>query len=352
MLPQSKPEHRNPPSDSTKPERRNPPSDSTKLPISLGTAEHNTVHSTSKNVAIACVTDLHCNDDQYPKIVGVVNDLCQQHDTVVMCINGDFVTKIVPGLKSEWVVIGNGADASGNHKERLIKFQGFCSNLRANSKVQLVINLGNHEFMHPKEVTATLKALVALGRVHVVSNIDPGNGPFSGLVKPSVAIAGITFVGYCTNEIFGDLHCKYAKDNGYFVGDWQNHNERFKTAIRKVDTPVLFLLSHETRDKSGKYVWPMLSGCCPSSVKSKFIAIGHDHFDFRKTTSSRLFCDRQAGSVPNLVGGNFAGADRVFCIPPYGFGVGILKFSNFPGHGISSTKSLSNRFDSASFSFK
>jgi hypothetical protein len=290
---------------------------------------------------------LHYNDGQYRKIIKVADDLCRQHDVVVVCINGDFVTKIVPGPQSSWIVIRKGTDASGSHEDRLGEFQSFCHNLlRVNGKVRIVINLGNHEFMHSKEVAATLGTLIAQKRVHVVSNIDPGNGPFSGLIKPSTVISGITFVGYCTNEIYSHRDCEDAKIRRHFVGDWRSHNRRFKKTIRNVNTPILFLLSHETRNKSGKYVWPMVLKHCPALVK--FVAIGHDHGDFRAKTSSRYFGDYRAYSVPNLHNNKyFAGADRIFLVPPYGFGVGILERKK--GKYKSETRSLSSRFSGKSF---
>jgi hypothetical protein len=278
--------------------------------------------------------------------VYAVKELCQKHDTVVVCINGDFVTRIlrVPSTP-RWIVVSSGTDASGTHGDRLEKFRRFCGDLLANNGVQLVINLGNHEFMHPKEVTATLRALVAGGRTHVVSNIDPGNGPLSGLVKPSVAIADMTFVGYCTNEIFGNFHCQLAKNEGYFVGNEQNHRARFKKSIQNVRTPVLVVLSHETRNKSGADVWPMVSAHCPPSVTLKFIAIGHDHYDFRRNNSPRPFKDCRDSY--------FKDAKRVFCIPPFGYGIGTLRLYKKDLNGKISyhcdTKSLSDFFSGDTF---
>jgi hypothetical protein len=213
--------------------------------------------------------------------------------------------------------------------------------------------------MHPAEVAVILRELTVGGRVHVISNIDPGDGPFYGIVRPSAAIAGMTFVGYCTRDIYeNDNKYKYARNNGYFFGDWRGHNARFKNTIRSVNTPGLYLMSHEVRNKSAQYVWPMVSRNCPASVGAKFIATGHDHFDFRGTTSPRRFGDYQAHSEANLGNGlHFGGADRVFFVPPYGFGIGILTFPQFPKAGQlrdladynSETRSLSDRFDGRLF---
>ncbi|MDR2812255.1 MAG: metallophosphoesterase [Puniceicoccales bacterium] len=285
-----------------------------------------TSHLPSQDVAIACVTDLHCNDSQYPKIVRAVNDLCQQYSTVIVCINGDFVTRILrQSSVPHWRVIRSSEDASGTHRDRLEECGRFCDNLLANDMVQLVFNLGNHEFMHPEEVTDWLKVRVSRGRTHVVSNIDPGNGPLSGLVKRSVVIAGVTIAGYCTNEIYKDPHCQFARDRGYLTGNWRTHNARFEECIRAVNTSALVVLSHETRNKSGKYVCPIVSRCCPPSVVLKIIEVGHDHFDFREEDSPRQFGDYPGNAVQNLESNSyFRDADRVFCIPPFGCGIGIL----------------------------
>jgi hypothetical protein len=295
---------------------------------------------------------LHCNDGQYPKIAAAAKDLCRQYDTVVICINGDFVTKIVPGKGSDWVVIAKNTDASGSHKDRLRAFMGFCNELLLNDKLWIVFNLGNHEFMHPDEVTDVLEILVPMKQVYVVSNIDPGIGPFRRLVVPFIDIAGIRFAGYCTNEIYSKNNSyRYAQQRKCFVGGWRDHNRRFEDTIRNVNTPGLYILSHETRDKSAQYVWPMVLKCCPASVRFKLIAIGHDHFDFRQTTSSRRFGNCQAHL------GHFSGADRVLFVPPYGFGMEVLTFPQFPKSGPLmelvdykfETRSLSDRFDGKFF---
>jgi hypothetical protein len=64
--------------------------------------------------------------------------------------------------------------------------------------------------------------------VYVVSNIDPVNGPLSGLVTFFPTIAGITFVGHCTNQIFEDSYWKDVDENSYFVVAWRSHNDDLK----------------------------------------------------------------------------------------------------------------------------
>jgi hypothetical protein len=295
--------------------------------------------SISQNIAIAFLTDLHCNESQYPMILKAIEDLCRQHGTVVVCINGDFVTQITKE-GNFWNVVPTNGNIS-IHRNRANLFLNFCFSLLTNKGVQLVINLGNHEFMHPEEAIFVLGELIKGGRTYVVSNAPLGRGPegkksFAELVKPSVVIGDITFVGYCTNDIIhgksNDLrNYVLAKKQGYLVDDsshgwWQRHNTRFERSIQNVKTSILVVLSHETREISDKFVWPMISKCCPHSVRNKFIAIGHDHFDFRpKTNSSRSFGDFAGGSVPNTNNSHFKGADRVFCIPPFGCGIGILE---------------------------
>jgi hypothetical protein len=237
------------------------------------------------------VADLYRNETQSRNMVHVVNELLKEvgkYKTVVVCVNGTDVS-----------------DAPVDWSERI---QKLYNDFPASDRVQLVINLGNHEFMHPKEVTATLGALVAGGRTHVVSNIDPGNGPLLGLVRPFVAIANMTFVGYCTGKIFRDPRCRIARDKGYFVGDEPNHSARFKESIQNVRTPVLVVLSDGTRNESSVECWPQVLKYCSPQTIHRFVALrGSPEF-------SKDCQDSQ-----------FEGAKRVFYIPPFGRGAGILR---------------------------
>jgi hypothetical protein len=64
--------------------------------------------------------------------------------------------------------------------------------------------------------------------VYVASNVDPVNGLLSGLVTFFIAIAGIAFVGHCTNEICEDSYWKDVNENSYFVAPWRSHNDDLK----------------------------------------------------------------------------------------------------------------------------
>jgi hypothetical protein len=278
-------------------------------------------------VAIVCVTDLHCNDQNYPKIEGSVAELSRASDTVILVINGDIVTKIQKNHGRGSVVVR--ASGGDSHVNRMQAFERFLRNVFQNQNVQIILNLGNHEFMHPDEVAGLCQNMnrnPGNGRFHVVSNV-PGQSRFQGLVQPSVLIGGIAFVGYCTADIYrrGDTNYAYAQEHGYVAQggrrvNCRNHNQRFTDSIRRVNNPVVFILSHEARDQSAQYVWPMVTQNLPTNVL-KFILIGHDHGDWRPDRDST----RPYNIFNNYSG--FQGARSVIIPEPFGRSMEIVEMA-------------------------
>jgi hypothetical protein len=82
-------------------------------------------------------------------------------------------------------------------------FERFLRNVLQNSNMQIILNPGSHEFMHPHEVAGLCQNMNrnhGNGRFPGARNA-PGENRFQGVLQPSVLIDGIAFVGYCMTEI-------------------------------------------------------------------------------------------------------------------------------------------------------
>jgi hypothetical protein len=209
-------------------------------------------------------------------------------------INGDVMTKIRPTLDGKgYEVVPTGPGDS--HEDRLGLFEAFLRGILQNPNVEVIINMGNHEFMHLREFMNFIRRMRAAfpDRFFVTTNVQVGGG-LAGLVQSSVDRHGITFVGYCTADIFGtDLHYAAARRDGYFVakpgGKKANcaaHNERFKGTLKSVNTPAVVILSHENRKTTARYVEPLMHSF-PPCVKEKDLVLGHDHSDCRPNQKSK-----------------------------------------------------------------
>ncbi|MDR1434933.1 MAG: hypothetical protein LBI77_00825 [Puniceicoccales bacterium] len=269
--------------------------------------------STEKKIAVACVTDLHCNDQIYPKIGVRVKELCETNDEVILVVNGDIFTKYNPMYTATIDNIGMGEDLYAFHENHFLSPGGladfFINLMGDNLKIGVVFNIGNHEVMFEyAHLLARFfkKIRDRVGeRFQVVSNLKAkkpdvpmGYGePRDGLVefiKPSARLGQIIFVGYCTTRIFKNAFFKgkslygYGRDHFYGVEKTtEAHDQVFIDNIRnavknKMDSSVLFLLAHEgTRTFSD--VWKKVEkdsqnkGNYLSTMEQRIIVTGHAH---------------------------------------------------------------------------
>jgi hypothetical protein len=268
---------------------------------------------TAKKIALACVSDLHCNAQVYPEIGDKVKKLCETNDVVILAVNGDIFTKYDPKhfhIDND----GMGEDLNAFHEKHFLAPGGFADffiNLMGdNEKIGVVFNIGNHELMFEYAhlfVCFLKKIRDSVGeRLHVVSNLKAKKPDVpmrlegeieNGLVefiKPSVAIEGIIFAGYCTTRIFNDTIFNgkslygYAREHFYALEeDAIAHDRVFVDNIRnavknRMGNLFLVALAHEGthifRD-----VWEKVerdsknNGNYLSTMKQRIIVTGHAH---------------------------------------------------------------------------
>jgi hypothetical protein len=313
----------------------------------------------AEKIAVACVTDLHCNDQIYPKIGVRVKELCETNDAVILVVNGDIFTKYDPWNVSVIDRKGMGKGAYAFHENHFFSPGGladfFINLMGDNSKIDVVFNIGNHEviFKYAHLFARFLKKIRdRVGeRFHVVSNLKAkkpdvpmGDGePRDGLVefiKPFARVRGIIFVGYCTKKILKDTVCKgkslygYAKDHFYDLEKTMDaHDQVFigntRNAVKnRMNSSVLFLLSHEKPKKFNK-VWKKMeedsqnNGNYLSTMKQKMIVLGHSHGDNNYNISNAtVIAPRALGLGMKIVELNLMndsslpGADASACFSP------------------------------------
>jgi 2',3'-cyclic-nucleotide 2'-phosphodiesterase (5'-nucleotidase family) len=268
----------------------------------------------SKKIAIAYVTDLHCNDQNYPKIGNEVKKLCKTNGVVILVVNGDIFTKYDPGYVATIDNDGMGKDLDGFHKKHFFPSGGladfFINLMENNSKISVIFNIGNHELMfgYPHLLACFFKRIKdsVNNRFYVVSNLEmkkpdvevrwegePENG-LVDFVKPFITVEKITFIGYCTPKFFENIIWNekslygYARDHFYNAMEGETrHVQRFVYNIRNAtrnneDNSILIVLSHEGIGVfSG--VWKKVkedsknNGNYLSALKQRIIVTGHIH---------------------------------------------------------------------------
>jgi hypothetical protein len=293
-------------------------------------------------VSIMNVTDLHCCESRYKWIEGMIVQKSQAVNKLLFSINGDFVTKILHNPNGiGWFV--EGAKLGDTHGDRIRLFENFLRKILLLQNVIIVINLGNHEFMHPDEVAFLLRNMLTAfpGRIYVITNVEL-TGPFAGLAQPFVKLwDAVACVGYCTVDIFEDdpqknAHYGYARQKGFYIcptggirRNCQDYNTKLQAILRRINAPLVVFLAHEGRQKMARYVWPIVIRGLPSCVKQKILVLGHDHFDFRPNKeSTRPFgiFNRQGNKVSIPESNNqgapidvsFQEVDRVIAPKPFG----------------------------------
>jgi hypothetical protein len=251
----------------------------------------------SGKIALACVTDIHFNEQNYSKIDKIIRDLCMKNEIVIFAINGDLVSPLQPAIidgdniKIDQVFLKYGT------KEGLNNFQNqFLIPLSKLTNLFVVFNLGNHEIMKKRwnDINNCFQKLKHnFGeKFQVVTNLQFTNPMYQKLFgQKFVDICGIKFVGYLTTDFIPGIHPgketndyeDNQKENLYDMngGEYAHYSrlvQNIKTALSSGPTKCLVLLAHEGRKEFEQKGAQILKEQIDwRYVSQKVIVVGHNH---------------------------------------------------------------------------
>ncbi|GHS91059.1 hypothetical protein AGMMS49949_00790 [Alphaproteobacteria bacterium] len=243
--------------------------------------------NSSKKTAVVCITDPHCQNENYPALLDHVHTQSKNNEEVIVAINGDIFTKYQAHDTSVSGHTSVQASAEDSHVDRCIVFITCLKTMLKNRNVRIILNIGNHEVHDSKDGgshahrAACLFAIMkkAYGeRFQIVSNLvavepnypawgylqkkeayktykpfyqyEPRNG-FCNYVRPSAELEGISFAGYCTQCVYKDKpgNYTYAREKHPFFdkGGLSGHEARLRVRVQEKDKAgyIPFVMAHE-----------------------------------------------------------------------------------------------------------